>query len=82
MCPRARSAREACAVGAGALDTEGSHAAERAGPNLKLVIALPADRDGRRAELCPEPIESDGGMSVFVGVDADDDVGRSDGVHG
>src|SRR4051812_30546718 len=53
-------AREASAIGAGALDAEGIDSAEGAGPGFQLAVAVRVHQDGDRAESGSKAVKSDG----------------------
>lgn len=68
-------AGQASTIGAGALDPDCPNSAQRCRPGLECLISLAAGRDGRAGQVDAERADSGNGVNVFVGVDADDDVG-------
>lgn len=79
--PRQEGAGEAGAVGARGLDAKGANATEGAGPGFQVALALRTNWDGHRTQTHAEPVEGYSRMDVFVGIDANDDLGRGGHIH-
>jgi hypothetical protein len=80
--PLPQEAGQPGAVGARALDAEGPDGPERPRPGLQLPVTVGADQDGRGAQAGAARVDRHGGVDVFVGVDADDDLVRWGLAHG
>ena len=63
------------AVGAGPLDPDAHHRAQRSQPAQKPRIAVAVRRERRRAQQPPRGVDRGGDMDVFVGVDPAEDSG-------